>query len=276
MAQWSAVSTREFLDVDRGAIEYERRTGDGFGGGSSSPLVFLHEGLGSIDLWRGLPDDVRSRLGDRETLVYARHGHGRSAAAVLPRPITYMHHEADVVLPALLAELGIERPWLIGHSDGASIALLHAGAGHDVAGIVCLAPHVFVEPESIVGIEAARDQFDATDMGERMRKYHADPFATFRGWNDVWLSPPFLEWNIEDRLPGIEAPVLLVQGSDDQYGTFAQLDAIERGVRGPVEQRRIEGAGHSPHLDARDAVVAAIVDFIQRHDRQNLLGPVDD
>lgn len=256
---------REFVDVDRGAIEYEWHA-SGAGGGSSSPLVFLHEGLGSIDLWRGLPDDVRARLGDRGTLVYARHGYGRSAPPELPRPITYMHHEADVVLPALLAELDIDRPWLVGHSDGASISLLYAGAGHDVAGIVCLAPHVVVEPESIVGIESARAQFDATDMGERMRKYHADPEATFRGWNDVWLSPPFRDWNIEDRLAGIDAPVLLVQGTGDQYGTFAQLDAIERGVRGPVEQCRIQGAGHSPHLDARDAVVATIVEFIGRHD----------
>jgi pimeloyl-ACP methyl ester carboxylesterase len=274
VAQWGPVSTRRFVDVDRGAIEYERLAGGGMGVGSS-PLVFLHEGLGSIDLWRGVPDDVRSRLGDRDVLVYARHGHGRSAAAHLPRPVTYMHHEADVVLPALLAVLDIERPWLIGHSDGASIALLHAGADHDVAGIVCLAPHVFVEPESIAGIAAARDQFDATDMGARMRKYHADPEQTFRGWNDVWLSPPFSEWNIEDRLPAIEAPVLLVQGTDDQYGTFAQLDAIERGVSGPVEQRRIVGAGHSPHLDARDAVVTVIVDFIARHDPERPLEPID-
>jgi pimeloyl-ACP methyl ester carboxylesterase len=259
------VSTRGYVDVDRGPIEYERWAGEDDADTSSAPLVFLHEGLGSIDLWRGLPDDVRSGLGGRETLVYARHGHGRSAAPDLPRPVGYMHHEADVVLPALLARLDLERPWLIGHSDGASIALLYAGAGHEVAGIVCLAPHVFVEPESIAGIEAARDQFDATDMGERMRTYHADPHATFRGWNDVWLWPPFLEWNIEDRLPGIEAPVLLVQGTSDQYGTFAQLDAIERGVHGPVEQRRIDGAGHSPHLDAREVVVSAIVDFIRRH-----------
>jgi pimeloyl-ACP methyl ester carboxylesterase len=260
------VSSRAFVDVDRGPIEYERWPGDP----SLPPLVFLHEGLGSIDLWRGLPAAVRSALalgsGAPTTLTYARHGYGASGPAETPRPVTYMHHEADVVLPELVSTLGIERPWLIGHSDGASIALLYAGAGHEVAGIVCLAPHVFVEPESLVGITSARDQFDASDMAERMRKYHADPEATFRGWNDAWRSPEFADWNIEERLPAIDAPVLLVQGTDDQYGTFAQLDAIERGVRGPVEQRRIEGAGHSPHLDARDTVVGAIVEFIERHD----------
>ena len=253
------------VEVDRGPIEYEWH-GGASSGSQPSPLMFLHEGLGSIDLWRGLPDDLRAGLGDRETFVYARHGHGASAPAALPRPVTYMHHEADVVLPGLVAEFDIRRPWLIGHSDGASIALLFAGAGHEIAGIVCLAPHVFVEPESIAGIEAARDAFTTTDMGERMRRYHADPEATFRGWNDAWLSAAFLEWNIEDRLPGIDAPVLLIQGSEDRYGTFAQLDAIERGVRGPVEQCRVDGAGHSPHLDARDTVVRAIVDFIERHD----------
>lgn len=249
---------RDTIDVGGGAIEIAWSTGDP----DRAPLVFLHEGLGSIDLWRGVPDEIAQAAGGRSSLVYARHGYGRSGPAALPRPVEYMHHEADVVLPELLRALGIHRPILVGHSDGASISLAYAGAGGAVAGIVCLAPHVFVEPETIVGIEAARDAFESTNMAARMERYHDDPVATFRGWNDVWLSPPFLDWNIEDRLGGIDAPVLLVQGGDDDYGTFAQLDAIERGVRGPVDRLEIAGAGHAPHLEAREHVVGAIVSFV--------------
>ena len=182
----------------------------------------------------------------------------------MPRPAGYMHHEADVVLPALLATLAIERPVLVGHSDGASIALLYAGAGHPVAGLVCIAPHVFVEDESVAGIAEAREVFESTHMAERMGRYHDDPGATFRGWNDVWLSAEFRSWTIGDRLPGVTAPVLLVQGTDDQYGTLAQLDAIEAGVAGDLERMVIEGAGHSPHLDARADVVATIAAFVRR------------
>ena len=247
-----AVAPREFVDVDGGATEVELFPGDG------RCLVFLHEGLGSIDLWRGVPEEVAAAVGGAPAVVFARHGYGASAPAELPRPVTYMHHEADVVLPAVLAGLGIERPVLIGHSDGASIALLYAGAGHDVAGLVCLAPHVFVEDESIDGIAAAREQFESTDMADRLGRYHDDPEAAFRGWNDVWLSDAFRAWNIEDRLPAVTAPVLLVQGTDDQYGTLAQLDAIDAAVRGGCERLVLDGAGHSPHLDARDEVVAAI------------------
>ena len=249
---------REFLNLEGGPVEYELRCGDPV----RPALVFLHEGLGSIDLWRGFPDEVAARAGDRTVLVYARHGHGQSAAAALPRPLGYMHHEADVVLPKILGELELARPVLIGHSDGASIALLYAGAGRPVAGLACLAPHVFVEPESIAGIEAARDAFDGSDMVDRMRRYHRDPEATFRGWNDVWLSPEFRDWDITDRLAAIDVPVLLVQGTADQYGTFAQLDAIAARVAGPVAQVRIDGAGHSPHVDARDEVVAAVTDWL--------------
>lgn len=246
------------VDVAGGPIEYELTPGDP----ERRPLVFLHEGLGSIELWRDVPSALAELAGGPTTLVYARHGHGRSGPATMPRPVDYMHHEADVVLPALLGALGVERPVLVGHSDGASIALLYAGAGGAVAGLALIAPHVFVEPESIAGIEAARDQFATTDLARRMARYHADPEATFRGWNDVWLSDAFRTWNIEDRLAGVTMPALLVQGTADQYGTLAQLDAIERGVRGVVRRVVIDGAGHSPHLDARDEVVAAIADFV--------------
>lgn len=252
------VSNRSFIDVDGVPIEYELSVGDP----ASSPLVFLHEGLGSIDLWRGVPGDVAATSGGRTVLTYARHGHGASGSARMPRPVAYMHHEADVVLPELLTGLRLERPVLVGHSDGASIALLYAGAGNPASGLVCLAPHVFVERESIAGIEQARVVFESSDMADRMARYHRDPAATFRGWNDVWLSEQFRSWNIEDRLVGVTAPVLAIQGRDDQYGTLAQLDAIERGVSGTFDRLVLDGVGHSPHTEARDEVVTAITEFV--------------
>jgi pimeloyl-ACP methyl ester carboxylesterase len=224
--------------------------------------VFLHEGLGSLDLWRGFPRALRAACGDPATLVYSRHGYGRSAVVRAPRPVRYMHDEAWEVLPALLAALGIQRPVLVGHSDGASIALLHAGAGHPVAGLALLAPHAFVEDRTIAGIEAARHAFETGDLRERIARHHDDPDATFRGWNDVWLSPAFRSWSIEDHLANVHAPVLLVQGTDDEYGTMAQLDAIGSRVRGPVERLELTGAGHAPHLDAPIATVDAVARFV--------------
>lgn len=176
-----------------------------------------------------------------------------------------MHQEADVVLPELLDVLGVDRPVLVGHSDGASIALLYAGSGRAVDAVVCIAPHVFVEPESIAGIDAARAQFDSSDLANRMGRHHDDPVATFRGWNDVWASEAFHSWNIEDRLSAISAPVLLAQGTDDQYGTLAQLDAIEAGVSGRCERLVIDGAGHAPQLEQRAIVVDGIGRFVERH-----------
>lgn len=248
------------IEVAGGPLECEFVPGDPM----LPTVVFLHEGLGSIDLWRGIPHEVAAAAGGPSTLTYARHGYGASAPAEMPRPVTYMHHEADVVLPSVLAAFGIARPILIGHSDGASIALLYAGAGHPVAGVVCLAPHVFVEPESIAGIARARSLFESTEMAERMGRYHDDPVATFRGWNDVWLSDVFRTWNIEDRLAGISDPVLAIQGVDDQYGTLAQLEAIESGVAGRFESVMLEGVGHSPHTEAHDDVVRAIAEFVQQ------------
>jgi pimeloyl-ACP methyl ester carboxylesterase len=235
--------------------------GDGAAG--LDPLVFLHEGLGSIELWRSFPDDVRGEVGSPLTVVYSRHGYGSSAVVAERRQTDYMHAEAENVLPELLDELGVQRPVLVGHSDGASIALLYAGSGRPVAGLVLLAPHVFVEERSIEGIEAARHSYRTTDLGQRMARYHRDADATFRGWNDVWLSPEFRGWNIESCLPAITCPVLSVQGADDEYGSLAQLDAIERGVAGPSQRLVIPGAGHSPHLESPAPTLAAVTAFIR-------------
>jgi pimeloyl-ACP methyl ester carboxylesterase len=230
--------------------------------GTRPALVFLHEGLGSIGLWRSFPHDVRRACGDRELLVYSRQGYGHSAAASLPRPVSYMHDEAHGVLPAVLARFEVDRPVLVGHSDGASIAVLHAGAGRPVRALVLLAPHVFVEDRSIEGIEAARRAYREGDLATRLARHHDDPDATFRGWNDVWLAPAFRSWNIEDRLPAITCPVLLVQGDADPYGSVAQLDAIEGGVAGPCRRVVLPGVGHAPHAEAAAETLAVVTEFV--------------
>jgi len=233
------------------------------GTGATLPtLVFLHEGLGSIRQWRDFPERVARATGCR-ALVYDRYGYGNSDVLKEDRVgMDFMHREALVFLPEILFQLKIQDPVLIGHSDGASIALIHAGAGHPVRGVAALAPHVFVEQICVDSIVAAREAFGKTDLRERLGKYHRDPHKTFFLWNDVWLDPEFRRWNIEEYLPGIGCPLLAIQGEDDEYGTMAQLDAIVRQVRGPCELLKLPGCGHSPHRDRPDEVVAAIARFV--------------
>ncbi len=175
-----------------------------------------------------------------------------------------MHREALDVLPEVLDQLRIDNPVLIGHSDGASIALIHAGAGRrPVRGVVAMAPHVFVEDITVKSIAEAGETFRNTDLPERLGRYHDDVVSTFRGWNDIWLHPDFRRWNIEEYLPGVTVPVLLIQGEDDQYGTVAQVEAIARQVSGPVETVMLPDCAHSPHQSVqKDATIAAIVQFV--------------
>ena len=223
------------------------------------PLVLLHEGLGSVLLWRGLPERLAEATG-RRTVAFSRFGHGESGPPPKPRTPAFMHEEAREVLPELLTALGIERPVLVGHSDGASIALLYA-AEHDVEALALLAPHVFVEEETLRGIRAARDAFANGDLRERLARRHRDPDVAFHGWCDVWLDAAFRGWNIEAAADRVTAPALLVQGDDDEYGTMAQIDSIARRLRGPVTRLALPG-GHSPHLEHPDTVVAAIAKLI--------------
>lgn len=226
-------------------------------------LIFLHEGLGSAALWRDFPAAVASATG-YPALVYSRRGYGGSDVLSGPRGVDYMHHEALEVLPALRAELDIEAPILVGHSDGASIALIHAGAGEwPVRALALEAAHVFVEDIGVAGIEAAKAAFGATDLPQKLARHHADPDRTFFGWNDIWLDPAFRAWNIENCLGAVRCPALVIQGEDDEYGTLAQVAAIRDQIVGPVETCVLAACGHSPHRDQPDRTLAAIAGFIK-------------
>jgi pimeloyl-ACP methyl ester carboxylesterase len=247
--------TTEFIELDAVRLEVRR-----IAGATPGPtLVFLHEGLGSIDQWRDFPDKVATATG-LPAVVYARRGYGRSSARAGSYASDFMHREALETLPPLLQHLGIERPLLVGHSDGASIALIHASA-HPVAGVVAMAPHVFVEALTVAAIAKAADAARDTDLIERLGRYHDRPDQVFWGWNDVWLLPAFRDWNIEEVLPRIAAPVLAIQGKDDEYGTLAQIDAIERGVRAPFQRLDLANCKHSPQRDQEEATLRAIVGF---------------
>ena len=231
--------------------------------GGGPTLVFLHEGLGSIAQWRDFPQRVAQTTGCR-ALVYDRYGYGQSDVLREDRVgMQFMHHGALKELPSLLKQLQIETPILVGHSDGASIALIHAGT-HPVRGVVVMAPHVFIEDVCVASIREAARQFETTDLAGRLGKYHRDARKTFHLWADAWLDPAFRSWNIEAYLPGIKCPVLAIQGEEDEYGTMAQLDAIARQVGGPCELLKLPQCGHSPHRDQPEKVLEAVVDFVKR------------
>lgn len=241
-------------------MSLECRRVDGARAGAAT-IVFLHEGLGSAGLWRDFPDALCARTG-HPGLVFSRAGYGGSDPPPEPRAPDYLHREAQVRLPALLDALGITRPILFGHSDGASIALIHAASGHDVAGMILEAPHVFVEDETLAGIRAAGDAWTTTDLPRRLARHHRDAARVFHDWHDLWLTPAFRGWNIEDLLPAIVAPTLVIQGEDDAYGTAAQLEAIARQTGGGCETLMLDRCGHSPHRDRRDTVLDAAAHFM--------------
>ena len=221
-------------------------------------LVLLHEGLGSVGLWRGFPQALQAATG-RRVLAFSRFGHGSSDPPPRPRTPAFFHEEALDVLPALLAQLDAPEPLLVGHSDGGSIALIHAGR-HPVSGLALMAPHVVVEDVTVAAIRVTRREFEQGELRARMARHHADPDAAFRGWCDVWLDPAFRAWSLEADAEAVTAPTLLIQGADDPYGSLDQLDRIEARVRGPVTRLVVPG-GHSPHLEQPEAVVAAIAAF---------------
>lgn len=238
-------------------------------------LVFLHEGLGSIVLWKDFPDELCART-NLPGFVYDRLGYGKSTGRPPePRQIDYLHHEARVVLPEILSAAGseklsaagIEKPILIGHSDGGSIALLYASAFPDQLLGACIeAAHVFVEDVTLQGIEEAVGAWKTTNLRDKLARYHGDNVdGAFAGWSETWLQHDFKFWNIEADLPAITAPFLVIQGEDDEYGTARQVEAICRQSGGPATPLMLPDCAHIPHFQAREEVLSAMETFIQQH-----------
>lgn len=243
-------------------------------------MVFLHEGLGSVAMWRDFPGRLCTAL-NCGGLVYSRPGYGRSS----PRAPTdcwqpdFMHRQALEVLPAVVAALAAKRaqqglpalepkPWLFGHSDGGSIALLAAAhMPNDFAGAVVLAPHLMVEAFSLASIEKARDVYHSGSLRAGLAKYHDDPDSAFWGWNDVWLSPAFAAWDITQEITSITCPVLAIQGLEDEYGTLAHLDGITRALP-QARSLTLADCGHSPHRDQPAAVIEAVAGFVAAHEQR--------
>jgi pimeloyl-ACP methyl ester carboxylesterase len=243
-------------------LEYVRIAPDRTG---APLLVFLHEGLGSIAMWKDFPERLCEAGGFRG-LVFSRPGYGRST----PRgpedtwDVDFMHRQAHEVLPAFFEAIGLEeKPWLFGHSDGASISVLYAARFPErVAGLVVLAPHIFVEDVTVANIEQARLAYLESDLPKKLGRYHDDVDSAFWGWNRIWLHPPFKQWNIEAELEAIRCPVLAIQGIDDEYGTLAQIRGIAARVPG-TELLELPDCGHSPHRDQPEKAIVATVSFVQ-------------
>ena len=229
------------------------------------PIVLLHEGLGSVSRWRDFPAVLADET-HRAVFAFSRLGHGQSDPPAKPHSTRFMHEEAWL-LPSILATAGIARTIVLGHSDGGSIALMFA-ANHPerVDCLVLEAPHVFVEDLSIASIEQTTRRYHEGDLRSRLLRHHKHVDVAFHGWSDVWLDPAFRHWNIEEYLPRVTCPILLIQGIDDEYGTLRQLDAIEAQVRGPVERLVLQECGHAPHRDQRLDVLNAVKKFVSSRD----------
>lgn len=227
-------------------------------------IVFLHEGLGCVEMWRDFPE----RLAEATAcgaLVYSRAGHGKSDPVDLPRSVSFMHDEALITLPEVLEALNVRNHILFGHSDGGSIALIHAGSGNAgrVRGLVLEAPHVFVEEFGLESIRAASNNYENGDLKRKLERYHGvNVDCAFRGWNEVWLNPEFRNWNIEEYLPPVSVPVLVLQGEDDQYGTWRQVEAIEKECSAYVRSVLLPNCGHDPHRDQTERTLDAMIAFL--------------
>lgn len=252
-----------FLDVDGVRLEYRFLRPQG--SESSPTLVFLHEGLGSTSLWRDFPDQLAERTGCG-ALVYSRAGYGKSDPVPLPRPVRFMHDEATV-LPKVLKAAGVRESILVGHSDGASISLIHAGRDQPegLRGLILEAPHVFTEPGGLESIAKIAETYRTTDLQDRLARHHGENVdVAFWGWNRVWLDLQFRAWNIEEFLPGIRVPILILQGDRDEYGTWRQVEAIERQAAGPVESVLVRDCGHSPHREQAGVALVEMEKFVRR------------
>ena len=243
-------------------LEYEWH---GPGPEAAPTLVFLHEGLGCVTMWRDFPRRLAEAVGCG-ALVFSRAGYGNSDPVPLPRPVTFMHEEALVVLPQVLDAFAIREAILVGHSDGGSIALIQAGWTRDVRvrGLILEAPHVFVEKVGLESIRSIGEEYRAGPLRKALARYHGkNGDQTFWGWHDVWLNPEFRSWNIEEYLPQIDVPVLLIQGVDDRYGTPEQVRKIEAGCEGPVRTVMLAECGHTPHLEQPAETLESMKEFVR-------------
>lgn len=237
----------------------------GPGPDAAPTLVLLHEGLGCVGLWGEFPAKLAEATGCG-VFAYSRAGYGKSSPIQLPRPLSYMHDEACEALPRILDAIGFREGALIGHSDGASIALIHAGAIADprVKVVALMAPHVFTEDLGLASIAQAQEAYEYGDLKRKLARWHDHVDCAFYGWNRAWLDPGFRAWNLEEFLPGIRIPLQVIQGEADQYGTMDQVHAIARGSGGPVETVVIPGIGHSPYREAPAATLSALAGFIEK------------
>ncbi len=249
--------------IELGADRLEYQLISGAQTADEATLVFLHEGLGCVALWKDFPSQVAKATGCN-ALVYSRYGYGSSTPLRRPREPTFMHDEALIALPRLLDALGIEHPILFGHSDGASIALIHAGwGGRPVRGAVLMAPHVVIEDVCLASIAALKHTYETTDLRKKLARYHLDPEGAFSGWCNIWLDPGFRTWDIQPFVRELACPVLAIQGFEDEYGTMEQVERI-RGLSRSVDLLKLDSCGHSPHRDRPDAVLATAGSFIKR------------
>jgi pimeloyl-ACP methyl ester carboxylesterase len=250
---------KDFVTVDGKRLETLRYPPSG----RETTIVMLHEGLGSVSMWKDFPERIAEATGCG-LLVYSRYGHGGSERLAEKREVDFMHHEAQVVLPELLERCEIRAPILLGHSDGGSICILYAAtAARKPKALVLEAPHVFVEDLSVSSIAKMRATYQTTDLPKKLARHHDHVDETFWGWNDIWLDPQFRSWNIEEYLDDIACPLLVIQGEDDEYGTLAQVEAIKSRVPG-TEALVLRKCGHSPHRDQPEKTLEAITKFVQR------------
>jgi pimeloyl-ACP methyl ester carboxylesterase len=262
-----AIADSGFLTIGTQRLEYRMI---GPQPDAAPTLVLLHEGLGCVGLWSDFPDKLQAATG-AGVFVYTRAGYGQSSPVTLPRPLSFMHAEAQETLPQILETIGFQRGLLIGHSDGASIAAIYAGShqDHRIGGLVLIAPHFIVEDVTIAVIAEMRKAYDSTELRARLSRWHADVDATVHGWSDVWLKGDFRKWDLTEFLAYIRVPVLIVQGEGDQYGTVRQIEIAQEECYCPVEVALLPDAKHSPQREAPEATLKTITDFVGRVLRAN-------